>query len=130
MKVHAGVEAGSGYVRTITGTAANVHDNTQPHALIRDDDEVSNGDSGYPDVEKHSEFREDEHLSHGDLRINRRPGSIKATGTGKEFGKKLERRKSLTQSNVEHIFQIVKRYFGCHKTAYRGIEKNMNKFFV
>ena len=26
MKVHAGVDAGSGYVHTITGTAANVHD--------------------------------------------------------------------------------------------------------
>ena len=26
MKVHSGVDAGSGYVHTITGTAANVHD--------------------------------------------------------------------------------------------------------
>lgn len=26
MKIHAGVDAGSGYVHTITATAANVHD--------------------------------------------------------------------------------------------------------
>jgi len=130
MKVHAGVDAGSGYVHTITGTAANVHDVTQAHALIRDDDEVGYGDSGYLGVEKRSEIRDDEHLSKVDFRINKRPSSIKATGIGKVFEKYLERRKSSTRSKVEHVFQIVKRYFGCHKTAYRGIAKNMNKFFV
>ncbi|MBP3837085.1 MAG: IS5 family transposase, partial [Pyramidobacter sp.] len=130
MKVHAGVDAGSGYVHTITGTAANVHDVTQAHALIRDDDEVGYGDSGYLGVEKRAEIRDDEHLSKVDFRINKRPSSIKATGIGKVFEKYLERRKSSTRSKVEHVFQIVKRYFGCHKTAYRGIAKNMNKFFV
>ncbi len=39
MKVHAGVDAGSGYVHTITGTAANVHDIEETAKLLRDDDE-------------------------------------------------------------------------------------------
>ena len=29
MKVHAGVDAGTGYIHTIEGTAANVHDSTE-----------------------------------------------------------------------------------------------------
>ena len=35
MKVHAGVDAGSGYVHTITGTAGNVHDVTETPNLVR-----------------------------------------------------------------------------------------------
>ena len=34
MKVHSGVDAGSGYVHTITGTAANVHDIKETSKLI------------------------------------------------------------------------------------------------
>ena len=33
-KVYAGVDAGSRYVHTITGTATNVHDVMQAHVLI------------------------------------------------------------------------------------------------
>lgn len=36
MKIHAGVDAGSGYVHTITATAANVSDINESHKLIRD----------------------------------------------------------------------------------------------
>jgi IS5 family transposase len=48
MKCHIGVDAGSGYVHTLETTAANVHDITVAHHLIREDDEVVYGDSGYP----------------------------------------------------------------------------------
>ena len=47
MKVHVGVDAGSGFVHTITGTAANVHDSEEACKLIREDDTVVYGDSGY-----------------------------------------------------------------------------------
>ncbi len=40
MKVHAGVDAGTGYVHTITGTAANIHDIDETIHLLREDDEV------------------------------------------------------------------------------------------
>lgn len=72
MKVHAGVDAGSGYLHTITGTSANVHDVTQTHALIQDDDEIAYGDSGYMGVEKRKEIREDDRLSKVDFRITMR----------------------------------------------------------
>lgn len=47
MKVHAGVDAGSGYVHTITGTSANMHDVTETAKFVREDDEVVYGDFGY-----------------------------------------------------------------------------------
>ena len=47
MKVHAGVDAGTGYIHTIEGTAANVHDSTEATKLIREDDHVVYGDAGY-----------------------------------------------------------------------------------
>ena len=47
MKVHAGVDAGTGYIHTIEGTATNVHNSTEATKLIREDDHVVYGDSGY-----------------------------------------------------------------------------------
>lgn len=47
MKIHSGVDARSGYVHTITATSANVHDIDEATKLIREDDEVMYGDSGY-----------------------------------------------------------------------------------
>ena len=47
MKIHAGVDAGTGLAHTITGTAANVHDIEETSKLIRSDDEVVYGDSAY-----------------------------------------------------------------------------------
>ena len=73
MKIHSGADAGTGYVHTITATAANVHDITQTHALIREDDHTVYGDSGYLGVEKRAEILEDPHLSSVDYRIAKRP---------------------------------------------------------
>lgn len=75
MKVHSGVDAGSGYVHTITGTAANVHDSNEAVKLLRTDDEVMYGDSGYLGVPEREEVKNDEHLSRIDYRINKRPSS-------------------------------------------------------
>lgn len=47
MKAHVGVDAGTGYVHAVTATAANVHDVTEGHKLLREDDEFMSGDSGY-----------------------------------------------------------------------------------
>ena len=40
MKAHIGADAGTGYVHSVSATAANVHDLDLIHALIRYDDEV------------------------------------------------------------------------------------------
>ena len=128
MKVHSGVDAGSGYVHTITGTSANVHDIVETSKLIREDDKVVYGNSGYRGAQKRSEFKEDEHLSLIEMRVNVRPSSIKVTDRykGINWDKHIENRKSSTRCKLEHPFLIVKKLFGYRKVVYRGIEKNMN----
>ena len=132
MKVHAGVDAGSGYVHTITGTSANIHDIAQTAELLRDDDEVVYGDSGYTGVEKRSEITSDERFNKIDFRINLKPSSVKISNdyNGINWDKKMEHDKSSVRCKVEHPFLIVKRFFGYAKVAYRGIQKNMNRFNV
>lgn len=132
MKVHAGVDAGTGYVHTITGTAANIHDIDETVHLLREDDEVCYGDSGYSGVEKRPEIRNNEHFRDIDFRTNVRPSSIKISSSyqGINWDKEIENRKSSVRCKVEHPFLIVKRQFGYAKVAYRGIAKNMNRFHI
>ncbi len=132
MKVHAGVDAGSGYVHTITGTAANVHDIDETANLLREDDTVCYGDSGYTGVEKREEISGDEHLKDIEFRINCKPSRIKMPEDyrGIQWDRMIENRKSSVRCKVEHVFLIVKRQFGYAKVVYRGIAKNMNRFFA
>ena len=131
MKVHTGVDAGTGYVHTITATAANVHDITETHKLIREDDEVVYGDSGYSGVQKRDEIKDDDHLSQIEYRIAMKPSSMKEKNTmGINWEKSIEHRKSSIRCKVEHPFKIVKNTFGYAKVAYRGIKKNLNRFHM
>ena len=52
MKCHIGVDAFSGLVHTMEVTPANVHDVSVAAKLIREDDEVVYGDSGYLGIDK------------------------------------------------------------------------------
>ena len=108
------VDAGSGCIHTITGTAANVHDIDETHNLIRSDDDVVYGDSGYLGIERHDEIKNDEHLKGIEFRINRRPSSLKTPDSykGINWDKQIEHRKSSVCCKVEHAFLIVKRRFG------------------
>lgn len=132
MKIHAGVDAGSGYVHTITATAAHVHDASETAKLIRPDDQVVYGDSGYLGVQEREEIKNDEHLKQVEYRINQRPSSNKCPKTykGINWTKRIEYRKSSVRCKVEHAFLIVKRQFGHNKVAYRGLEKNLNRFHM
>ena len=133
MKVHIGADAGSGYVHTITGTAANVHDIEEAPKLFREDDHVGYGDSGYLGIEKRDEIKTDPNLSKIEFRINKRPSSIKVNEknyNGFNWDRYIENRKSSVRSKVEHPFLIVKRQFGYAKVVYRGIAKNLNRFHV
>jgi IS5 family transposase len=133
MKAHAGVDCGTGYVHTVTATAASVHDIAETHKLIRKDDNVIYGDSGYLGIEKRDEIKGDEHLRNIDYRINRRPSSITKVygkGPGRDFEKYLEYKKSSVRSKVEHPFKIIKNTFGYTKCVYRGIQKNLTRLHV
>lgn len=128
MKCHIGVDAGNGYVHSLETTAANVHDITVAAQLIREDDEVVYGDSGYIGIEKREEVKNSTHLSATDYRINRRHKNVQRMPEGHiDWEKQIEQRKSSVRSKVEHPFLIIKRYFGFAKTVYRGLAKNTHR---
>lgn len=122
MKVHVGADAGSGYVHDITGTAANVHDITEAHKLIREDDKVIYGDSAYNSLDKREEMQDKTQIEY---KTNQRPKSVKT-----DIDRQIENRKSSVRCKVEHPFQIIKVIFGYVKTAYKGIAKNMNRLYL
>ena len=131
MKAHIGVDAGTGYVHSLTGTAANVHDITEASKLLRSDDDVVYGDAGYLGIEKREEIKNDENKSKIAYRINRRPGAMRQDpmNISTQWDRHIESRKSSVRSKIEHVFRIVKIQFGFNKVVYRGLAKNLNRLF-
>jgi len=129
MKAHIGVDAGSGLVHTTSYTAANIHDITETHKLVRSDDNFCYADSGYLGIEKRDEVMADEHLSKMEWHIASRPSSIKGL---KKYAveHEIESRKASIRSKVEHPFLIVKRQFGYRMCRYKGIDKNASRLNV
>ena len=131
MKCHIGVDAGSGLVHTITVTAANKHNITEAAKLLREDDEVVYGDSGYLGIQKRPEIKENTHFSSIDFCINRRPSSLpRVSDNAIDWERYIENRKSSVRCKVEHIFRIIKCQFGYKKVAYRGLKKNENRLYA
>jgi IS5 family transposase len=73
MKAHVGVDADSGLVHTVVGTAANVNDVTQAHHLLHGKETDVFGDAGYQGVGK----REENHGKQVSWHIAMRPGKRK-----------------------------------------------------
>jgi IS5 family transposase len=123
MKAHIGVDAESGLVHTVIGTAANVNDVTQAAALLHGDETDVFADAGYQGVAKREEAK--------DLGVNwhvaMRPGKRRALDASRESGQlieKLEQLKASVRAKVEHPFRVVKQQFGYAKVRYRGLAKN------
>ncbi len=122
MKAHIGVDAESGLVHTVVGTAANVHDVTQAHALLHGEEKTVHGDAGYVGVEKRPENVQ---RTVG-WNVAMRPGRRKRlpdTVLGRALDK-LEQVKARIRAKVEHPFHWVKNLFKHRKVRYRGLEKN------
>jgi IS5 family transposase len=127
MKAHIGSDAGTGYVHSVTATAASVHDLDEVAGLVRDDDEVVYTDAGYQGVDKRPEVTGDEHLSTVQWRVAARKGRLAKMAAP---DRQIESRKASVRAKVEHPFLIVKRDFGFTKTRYRGLAKNLNHLHV
>ena len=131
MKCHIGVDAGSSLVHTMTVTAANEHDITETAKLLREDDRVVYGDSGYLGVQKRPEITSNEHFSKIDFRINRRPSSLpQVSDNAIDWERYIEKRKSSVRCKVEHAFRIIKCQFGFRKVVYKGSRKNENRLYA
>ena len=130
MKVHAGVDAGMGYVHSVAATAANVHDIEEAHALVRADDAVVWADSGYTGVGKRPEVASDPLLSGVEWRVAGRPSRLPPKDGPDWWTAAEESRKASVRSVVEHAFHMAKGLFGYRKARYRGIAKNLARFRV
>ena len=122
MKAHIGVDADSGLVHSVQGTAANVNDVTQAQALLHGEEQEGFGDAGYQGAEKRPEAQDKVRWN-----IALRPGKRRALDMGKEIDRlrdQLETIKARIRAKVEHPFHIIKNRFGLKKVRYRGLAKN------
>jgi IS5 family transposase len=130
MKAHIGVDAQSGLVHTVIGTAANVSDLQAAAAALHGEEPVVYVDAGYTGVEKRPEVI----AEHPEVQwvVAAKRGKVKALPEGpvKELTQKLERLKAQVRAKVEHPFHILKDLFGFRKVRYRGLEKNTAQLFI
>ena len=124
MKAHVGVDADSGVVHTLTGTAANVSDISETHRLLHGQEKRGHVDSGYTGVEKRAEIVA--RFPHVVWQVAAKRGRIKAMAEGprKEVAQALEKCKAQLRAYVEHPFHVVKNLFRHRKVRYRGLAKN------
>ena len=123
MKAHIGVDADSGLVHTVVGTAANVNDVTQASALVHGEESDVFADAGYQGVAKREETQGIEANWHVAMRPGKRRVLDKATPMGRVLDE-LEHVKARIRAKVEHPFRVIKRQFGHVKVRYRGLAKN------
>jgi IS5 family transposase len=121
MKAHIGVDAHSGLVHSVVGTAAHVNDVTQAGALLHGHEEVAFGDAGYQGVHKRSE------AAGPTWHVAMRPGLRRKLNPFIEpefIAEQAEKFKASVRAKVEHPFRVLKRQFGYTKVRYRGLAKN------
>jgi len=123
MKAHIGVDADSGLVHTVIGTAANVNDVTQGAALLHGEEEVVFADAGYRGIAKRDEAKDLEVTWH----VAMQPGKRRALDPKNRRDRlleKVEKLKASVRAKVEHPFRVIKQQFGYAKVRYRGLAKN------
>ena len=120
LRIHIGVDAESGLVHTVIGTAANLNDVTQAHALLHGEEQVVFADAGYQGASKRPD------ATSVNWHVAMRPGKRymqKHTPWG-ALNEQAEQLKASVRAKVEHPFRVIKRQFGYVKVRYRGLGKN------
>ena len=126
MKAHIGVDAESGLVHTVIGTAANVNDVTQAGALLHGQETTAFGDAGYRGVDKREEAQGPQ------WHVAMQPGKRRALDKCSPWQALLEeaeRLKASVRAKVEHPFHVVKNLFRHRKARYKGLAKNQAQLF-
>ncbi len=121
MKAHIGVDAESGLVHSVIGTAANVADVTQAGALLHGEEEVAFGDAGYRGVDKRDEAKGPR------WHVAMQPGKRRKLDLTRQWAtllEKAEQLKASVRAKVEHPFHVVKNLFRHRKVRYKGLAKN------
>lgn len=127
MKAHIGVDADSGLVHSLVGTAANESDVSQAHALLHGHEELAFGDAGYTGVASRDEMQGKSVKWHVALKR----GKIKTMRDGalKDLLVAAERTKAQIRARVEHPFHVIKNLFRHRKVRYKGLAKNTAQLF-
>ena len=122
MKLHIGVDSGTGLVHSLSTTSANVHDVTEAHRLLHGGERLVWGDAGYIGVQR----REENLGLEVDWQVAMKPGQRRKLepDSAEALGEKV---KASIRAKVEHPFLDVKRIFGYAKVRYRGLAKNRNR---
>ncbi len=123
MKAHIGVDAESGLVHTVQGTAGNVNDVVEANSLLHGEETVVFTDAGYQGADKRPDAKPGV-----TWHVAMRPGKRRALDTDNNLADALldqvERIKAGVRAKVEHPFRVIKRQFGHVKVRYRGLKKN------
>ena len=122
MKLHIGVDAGTGVVHSLSTTSANVHDVTETHRLLHGGEEQVWGDAGYIGVQRRPENLELD----VDWQVAMKPGQRRRLEPDSPEAL-AEKDKASVRAKVEHPFLDVKQLFGYAKVRYRGLAKNTER---
>ena len=131
MKAHIGVDAESGLVHTVIGTAANVADIARAADLLHGKEKVVFADAGYQGVDKREEVKGLKKKVKWNVAM--RPGKRRALDPDRLshwFIEEREHLKASIRAKVEHPFRVVKQQFGYAKVRYRGLAKNTARLTV
>jgi IS5 family transposase len=107
MKAHIGVDADSGLVHTVRGTAANVNDVVEGNSLLHGDETVVFADAGYQGADKRPNAQADTNWQ-----VAMKPGKRRALDKNTPLGEvidQIEKLKASVRAKVEHPFRVIKR---------------------
>ena len=110
MKAHIGVDADSGLVHTVKGTAGHVQDITEGHSLLHGQEQVVFADAGYQGIGKRADDKPEVQWH-----VAMRPGKRKALDKSHSADAMLDEAEKLTagvRAKVEHPFRVIKHQFG------------------
>ncbi|UWD88437.1 IS5 family transposase [Ralstonia pseudosolanacearum] len=122
MKAHIGVDAESGLVHTVRGTAGNVNDVVEANSLLHGEETDAFGDAGYQGPHKRPDARAGVRWH-----VAMKPGKRRALSKDRPLDgliDQIEHAKASIRAKVEHPFRVIKRQFGYAKVRYRGLRKN------
>ena len=115
------MDAESGLVHTVVGTAANVNDVTKAGALLHSQQVDAFGDAGYRGVRKREETQGPQ------WQVAMPPGkrrNLDARRRSTRLQEHLEQLKASVRTKVGHPFHVSKNLFRHKKVRYKGLAKD------
>ena len=128
MKAHIGVDAVSGLVHTVVGTAVNVSHVSEAAHLLHSDESSVHADAGYTGLDQRAEMqgkRLDYYIAAKRGRVQQLP-----EGAQRDSARAWERTKAQLRAVVEHPFHVMKNLFRHRKVRYRELARNTAQVFI